>query len=172
MKQLVAPKSISITTLVLLMYPRIFMDLPLEFSDIVPSESICKPSSASASSSSKGCESQNSHNRNCFKGFFKERVFVRFSKNNRIVDYRRRHFLNVLSRSDVPPNDVALQDQVGESFVVMFRGIFGVASGHFLDIIPEVFWAWLGMVLRQGRRGVKHGRLGLLGGIRPQQWFS
>ncbi|KAL9831065.1 hypothetical protein AtNW77_Chr3g0196771 [Arabidopsis thaliana] len=40
------------------MYPRIFMDLPLEFSDIVPSESICKPSSASASSSSKGCESQ------------------------------------------------------------------------------------------------------------------
>ena len=25
-----------------------------------------------------------------FKGFFKERIFVRFSKNNRIVDYRGR----------------------------------------------------------------------------------
>ena len=36
------------------------------------------------------CESQNSHNRIYFKGFFKERIFVRFSKNNRILNYRGR----------------------------------------------------------------------------------
>ncbi|KAL9293666.1 hypothetical protein AtEden1_Chr3g0197271 [Arabidopsis thaliana] len=140
------------------MYPRIFMDLPLEFSDIVPSESICKPSSASASSSSKGCESQNSHNRNCFKGFFKERVFVRFSKNNRIVDYRRRHFLKVLSRSDVPPSRVELalrhlKVRLGVILRIAVRGASRSGRGILCGDVPRRFWRLLGTFPRHNPRG-------------------
>jgi len=52
---------------------------------------------------------------------------------------------------------------------VMLRGVFKVTLGWFLDVISEMFWGQLGMVLRRDLWGIDHGRLGYLGEIRPQQ---